>query len=68
MEKLRITLEAARVNAGLLQKDVCKQMGISLATLVNWENYRTSPTADKAQELARLYGLDLGNILFCKES
>jgi len=65
--KLHITLEAARVNAGLLQKDVCKQLGISLTTLISWEKYKTSPTADKAQELASIYGLNLDDIIFCKD-
>lgn len=67
-EKLRISLEAARVNAGLLQKDVCQRIGISVATLVNWENGNTMPSVDKAQELASLYGVRLDDINFCKNA
>lgn len=37
MEKLQISLAAARVNAGLTQDDVSKNMKISKNTLVNWE-------------------------------
>lgn len=37
MEKLQISLAAARVNAGLTQEEVAKNMKISKNTLVNWE-------------------------------
>jgi len=67
-EKLRISLEAARVNAGLFQKDVCQQLGISIATLVSWENGKTLPSVDKAQELASLYGVQLDDINFCRKT
>ena len=36
--QIRISLEAARVNAELLQKDAAKLIGISLKTLQNYEN------------------------------
>lgn len=67
-EKLRITLEAARVNAGMLQKEVCERIGVSLTTLVNWESGKTFPSVDKAQELAGLYGIRLDDINFCKKT
>lgn len=67
-ERFRITLEAARVNAGMLQKEVCERLGISLTTLVNWEKGKTMPTADRAMELADLYGLEIGDIIFCKNT
>lgn len=68
MEKLRISLAAARVNAELTQKDVCIAMCISPQTLINWEKGITSPTAENAQKLAELYKLDLDNIIFCRKS
>lgn len=36
--KGKITLKAARVNAGLTQKEVAKIMGKNESTIVNWEN------------------------------
>ena len=65
-ERLRISLKAARVNAGFLQMDVAQAIGVSVATLVNWENGKTIPPVDRAQELASLYGLCLDDINFCK--
>lgn len=67
-EKLRITLEAARVNAGMLQKDVCQRLGVSVSTLVSWENGKTFPSVEKAQELASLYGVSLDDINFCRKT
>lgn len=68
VEKLRITLEAARVNAGLLQKDVCQRLGISIPTLISWESGKTLPSVDKAQEIASLYGVHLDDINFCRKT
>lgn len=34
----KITLKAARVNAGLTQKEVAKMMKKNESTIVNWEN------------------------------
>lgn len=67
-EKLRITLAAARVNAGLLQRDVSQRLGISVPTLVSWEAGKTVPTVDKAQDLASLYGVHLDDLIFCRET
>ena len=34
----KVTLAAARVNAGLTQADVANRMKVSKQTIVNWEN------------------------------
>lgn len=65
---IRITLKAARVNAGYTQEQVCASIGCTKATLVNWEAGNTSPTVDKAIELAELYKLPLESIDFCRKS
>ena len=67
-EKLRISLEAARVNAKMTQVQVCEALGISLTTLVKWEHGERMPTADKAVDMANLYGLRLDDINFCRKS
>lgn len=61
-----ITWEAARVNKGLTQLEVCKLLGIGKNTLVSYEKYRTSPDAPMAQRMAELYGVPLSNVLLCK--
>ena len=37
MQDLQISLAAARVNAGLTQADVAKEMRLNKQTIVNWE-------------------------------
>ena len=55
MEKLQITLAAARVNAGMTQEDVAKRMGISKQTIVNWEKGKTSLSVANLEMLSKLY-------------
>ena len=43
MEQYKITLEAARVNAGLTQKDVADKMGVNRTTIMSWESGKTLP-------------------------
>ena len=64
MSNLKITLEAARVNAKLTQKEAADGVGVTVQTLINWEKGRTSPMIDKAVALCKLYGIDLDNLLF----
>lgn len=61
---LKITLEAARVNVGLSQKAVAKELGISNKTLSSWENGDTFPSAKYIGELCRLYNVVYDDIIF----
>lgn len=67
-EKFRISLEAARVNAGMTQPQAAQVIGVSVATLLKWEKGTTMPTVDKAVALARLYSIPLDSINFCPET
>ena len=51
----KITLEAARVNAGYTQKEAAKLLHISNKTLQNWETGKSYPSADKIAEICELY-------------
>ena len=42
-KKFKITMAAARVNAGLTQSDVAAKMHVSKATIINWENGKIVP-------------------------
>ena len=66
-QKVRMTLEAARVNAGLTQKQVCDAVDISLTTIGLWEHGDRLPTVDKAIELSELYGVPLDCINFARK-
>ena len=51
----KITLAAARVNAGLRIEDVANATGKSPATISAWENYTSSPKIGDALALCNLY-------------
>ena len=50
-----VSLEAARINAGLSQKEAAKQIGVNVCTLSNWERGKTSPDIDKFKALCAVY-------------
>ncbi len=62
MKKLQISLAAARVNAGLTQMDVAKEMHISKQTVVNWENGKVIPKPAQLEMMCRLYDFPIDNI------
>ena len=61
---MKITMKAARVNAGLTQGEVCAELGINKGTLISYEKYRTIPDIAIAKAMAKLYGLSVNDIIF----
>lgn len=60
----RITLKAARINAGLTQKEAAERLNVSNKTLGNWENNISKPKADKIDAICALYGIPYDNLIF----
>ena len=54
-EPFRITLAAARVNAGLTQTAAAKAVGKGKTTIINWEKGRTQIDAANFKALCDLY-------------
>lgn len=61
---MAITLKAARVNAGMTQREAARALKINKNTLANYENYKTSPSIEKAHEIAKLYGYPWQELIF----
>lgn len=61
---IKITLKAARVNAGLSQKEVADELGVSNKTLCSWEHGDTSPSANYIDKLCKLYNASYDDIIF----
>ena len=59
---MQISMKAARVNAGLRQKEAAEQLGVSNKTLINWEKGLSYPRIDQFQKLAALYGVTVDDI------
>ena len=51
---LKITLTAARVNAGYTIDEVAKKMQKNKVTIINWEKGRTSMKVPEFEELCNL--------------
>ena len=59
---IKITMEAARVNAGLTQKQLANKCGVSESTILSWEKGKTQPHIKKLVLLESAYGIPLDNV------
>ena len=64
---MKIKLAAARVNAGLTQKQVAEALNVTNNTVVAWENGTSEPKISQARKLSDLYHMPLDNIIFLPE-
>ena len=54
---LKITLAAARVNAGYTQQEIADKLNVAISTIRNWEKGKTFPTQPAIESMCELYGL-----------
>jgi DNA-binding XRE family transcriptional regulator len=57
MEEFRITLKAARVNAGMTQAEAARAVGVKRETILHYETGRTKPKAAIIEKLCKVYGM-----------
>lgn len=55
----RISLEAVRVNAKMTQKEWAEMLGVSNATVVNWEKGKTEPSLSQLKTMSKLSGIPM---------
>ena len=62
----KITLKAARVNAGLTQKELAEKIGKSETTIVKWENYQTGKkiSIENLEKLCKILNIGFNDIFF----
>ena len=68
MAEIKISLKAARINAGMTQPQVAKALNKSVATIQSYESGRTIPTWDTVQQMTSLYGIDVDHLNFARTS
>lgn len=56
-----------RAKAGWSQEFVARQMEVSRQTVMNWEDGKSVPTADKAVKLARMFGVTVEELMEVSE-
>lgn len=54
---MRMTLKAARINAGLKQTDMAVELGVDRKTIGSWESGKSMPKADKVEAICLLLGV-----------
>ena len=54
----KISLKAARVNAGYSQKEAAELLGISNKTLCSWENGKTFPDQPMIEKICSFSGAE----------
>ena len=64
MEHPKISLKAVRVNANLTQREAADRLGISLATLQNYENGVTTPDWNMVNKMEFIYQYPIDYIKF----
>lgn len=55
----RISLEATRVNANMKQKEWAEELGVSQATVINWEKGKTEPNLSQLRKMSELSGIPM---------
>ena len=65
---MKWSIKAARVNAGLTQKEAAKALGVSDTTVIKWESGVSMPLADKFIEMCKLYNVPIDEISLPKKS
>lgn len=64
---LKATLKGIRVSKSLNIKDVAKKIGISVDTLRNYENFKTSPDIKTFKRIIQLYDVDYETVALTPE-
>ena len=65
---MKLTLKAARVNAGLTQKGAAERLGVSNKTVCGWENGATTPNIQYVNAMCELYGVSYDNLNFLPDN
>ena len=61
---MRITLKAARTNAGLTQQEAAKRLGVTVDTIGNWERAKSFPNALQIRNIEEVYGVPYDGLIF----
>ena len=67
MDDFKISMAAARVNANKTQAEVAEALHVGKQTVVSWENGKTSPTVEQAQEFCQFCNIPFDRVSFLRE-
>lgn len=55
MEKFKLSLKAARINAELTQAEAAKKLNVSKDTIAIWEKGERDPRVNQLRDLCKIY-------------
>ena len=64
----RVCLAAARVNAGMNQREFAEFMGVDVSTITNWERGKTEPSASQLRKISEASGIPMDFIFVPQQS
>lgn len=67
-EPFRISIKAARVNAGFSLDEASKRLDINKRTLINYENGTTVPAWDTLDKISKCYNVSIDNLRLSNSS
>ena len=65
---MEISLQACRINANLTQSEFAKALGVSPATIYNWEAGKTEPNISQLRAISELSGIPFDYIAVGKKA
>lgn len=68
IEKPRISLQAARVNTGMSQREFAKYLSVDVSTVYNWEKGKSEPNASQLRKISEVSGIPMDFIFIREES
>ena len=68
LSDIRISIKAARVNSKMNQSEFAREIGVSLATVTNWENGKTEPDASQLRKISEISGIPMDFIFIPQKS
>ena len=60
----KITVKAARVNAGLTQEELANKMGVHRSTISSWETNPSTMQSKEAELLCKILNISISKIFF----
>ena len=68
IERPKITLPAAGVNAGMNQREMAEFLGVDVSTITNWEKGKTEPSTSQLRKISEVSGIPMDYIFVPEKS
>lgn len=67
-ERPRIVIAAARVNAGMNQREMAEFIGVDVSTVCNWEKGKSEPSVSQLRKISEVSGIPMDFIFIPEQS